>query len=296
MERLAEKTSGIFNFADYKKNSAKAGYCLMIFLLSLAAVAAIAPPVWLFLSSFKEAEELTAVPYRLLPENFRIGKIADVWGMINFGKYFLNTLVVVVGAVGSAVLFNGLLAYALSVLKPLGHRLVYGMVLAGYMIPAITSIVPLYKMIVNWNLINSYIPLALVFGANAFYLIMFKNYFDSLPQALFEAARVDGCNRARMFFSIVLPLSRPIVGVVSIFAMTAAWSDFLLPYLVLQQDRDMTIMVKIYDLQSTMGTVTGFGPDKLLMVLTISILPQILLFVLFQKQITGNAVSVGIKE
>ncbi|MDE7210069.1 MAG: carbohydrate ABC transporter permease, partial [Lachnospiraceae bacterium] len=92
------------------------------------------------------------------------------------------------------------------------------------------------------------------------------------------------------------PLSRPMIGVVSIFVMTASWSDFLLPYLVLQKEKAMTIMVKIYDLQNTMGTVTGFGPDKLLMVLTISILPQIVLFALFQKQITGNAVSAGIKE
>lgn len=296
MKRLAEKTGGILNFTDYKKLSAKLGYGLILFLLLAGVVAAIAPPVWLFLSSFKDAEELTAVPYRLFPENFNLGKIVDVWNMIDFGKYFINTILVVAGAVACAVLFNGVLAYALSIVKPVGYQLVYGMVLAGYMIPAITSIVPLYKMIVKLNFIDSYIPLALVFGANAYYLIMFKNYFDSLPKALFDAARVDGCNKIRMFFSIVLPLSRPIVGVISIFVMTAAWSDFLLPYLVLQSDKKMTIMVKIYDLQSTMGTVTGFGPDKLLMVLTISILPQILLFTLFQKQITGTTVTAGIKE
>lgn len=296
MKKLSEKTGGILNFTDYKKRSARAAYVIIIALLVLAVLAAVTPPLWLFVSSFKEAGELTSVPYHLLPEKFDLGKIAEVWNMIHFGKYFLNTLLVVAGAVISAVLFNGILAYALSVVKPLGYKLVYGMVLAGYMIPAITSIVPLYKMIVKLNLIDSYIPLALVFGANAFYLIMFKNYFDSLPSALFDAAKVDGCNKVRMFLAIVLPLSRPIVGVVSIFVMTAAWSDFLLPYLVLQQDKNMTIMVKIYDLQSTMGTVTGFGPDKLLMVLTISILPQILLFILFQKQITGTGVSAGIKE
>ncbi len=296
MKKLAEKTGGILNFTDYKKKSARIGYGVIVALLVLCVIIALLPPVWLFISSFKEAGELTAVPYHLFPEKFNLGKIADVWGMIHFETYFLNTLLVVAMAVVCAVLFNGVLAYALSIIKPLGYKLVYGMVLAGYMIPAITSIVPLYKMIVRLNLIDTYLPLGLVFGANAFYLIMFKNYFDSLPGALFDAARVDGCNKGKMFFSIVLPLSRPMIGVVSIFVMTASWSDFLLPYLVLQKEKAMTIMVKIYDLQNTMGTVTGFGPDKLLMVLTISILPQIVLFALFQKQITGNAVSAGIKE
>lgn len=125
---------------------------------------------------------------------------------------------------------------------------------------------------------------------------MFKNYFESLPKALFDAAEVDGCSKIGTFFRIVVPLSRPIIGVVAIFTMTAAWSDFLLPYLILMDDSMMTVMVKIYHLQTTMGTVPGFGPDKLLMVLSISIIPQIILFAFFQKQITRSVTTSGIKE
>lgn len=296
MKNLAEKSYGVLNFADYKKKRAKAVYVIIIFILMLAVIFAIAPPMWLFISSFKEADELASVPYHFWPKKFQLSKIADVWEIINFGKHFINTLFVTAGSVICAVIFNGVLAYALAIVKPVGYKFVYGMILAGYMIPAITSIVPLYKMLVSLHIINTYVPLWLVLGANAFYLIMFKNYFESLPGALFDAARVDGCNKVQIFLDIVLPLSHPIVGVVSIFAMTTAWSDFLMPYLVLQKENIMTIMVKIYDLQTTMGTVMGFGPDKLLMVLTISILPQIVLFVLFQKQITGSAVRSGIKE
>ena len=91
-------------------------------------------------------------------------------------------------------------------------------------------------------------------------------------------------------------MSRPIIGVVAIFTMTAAWSDFLLPYLVLNDDSMMTVMVKIYNLQTTMGSVQGFGPDKLLMILTISILPQIVIFAIFQRQITGSSAAGAVKE
>ena len=88
MKRLSEKTTGILNFSDYKKLPVKFGYFLIIFLLLTGVVIAVAPPVWLFISSFKNAEELTAVPYRIFPENFNPGKIIDVWNMIDFGKYF----------------------------------------------------------------------------------------------------------------------------------------------------------------------------------------------------------------
>lgn len=294
--RLKDKTGGILNFSDYKKPVFKLIYFLIVLVLLAAVLTALIPPMWLFISSFKDAAELTKLPYRLWPQSFDLHKLVEVWQMLDFGKYFVNTLIVAVGAVLCSVVFNGILAYAIAIVKPRGSKIIFGLVLAGYMIPAITSIVPLYMSIVKLDFINSYMPLWLIFGANAFYLIMFKNYFESLPKSLFEAAKVDGCSKIGIFFRVVVPLSKPIIGVVSIFTVTAAWSDFLLPFLVLMDDDMMTVMVKIYYLQTTMGTVTGFGPDKLLMVLTISIIPQIILFALFQKQITGSAIVSGIKE
>jgi multiple sugar transport system permease protein len=196
----------------------------------------------------------------------------------------------------AAVFFNGLLAYAVSVVKPRGYKVVYALVMLSFMIPTVANLVPLFKEISDFGLINSYLPLCLAAGANAFYFLLFKTYFDSLPQDLFEAARVDGAGDLRIFFSIIVPLSRPIIGVVSIFAMTAAWSDFLLPYLVLQDDGMQTIMVKIYSIQSTIATSTEFGPDRLLMLLCLSIIPQIIFFAFFQKQITATSTTSGIKE
>lgn len=296
LKRLKTKSSGILTAADYKKTGFRIVYWIILFILLVAVLTALIPVLWLFISSFKEAGELTSTPYHLFPEVFDLGKLAEVWGMLNFWQYFLNTIIVVVGAVLCSVVFNGLLAYVFAIVKPKGHKIFFGLVMASYMIPALMSIVPLYKQIIDFGLINTYIPLWFMFGANAYYLIMFKNYFESLPKALFEAAEMDRCGKFKAFFKVVIPMSRPIIGVVAIFTMTAAWSDFLLPYLVLQDDSMMTVMVKIYNLQSTMGSVQGFGPDKLLMVLTISILPQILIFAIFQKQITGSSAAGAVKE
>lgn len=296
LKRLKNKSSGILTASDYKKVGFRIAYWIILLILLVAVLTALIPVLWLFISSFKEPSELTSTPYHLFPEVFNLKKLVDVWNMLNFWQYFLNTIIVVIGAVLCSVVFNGLLAYVFAIVKPKGYQFFYGLVLASYMIPALMSIVPLYQQIVQFGLINTYIPLWFMFGANAYYLIMFKNYFESLPPALFEAAEMDRCGKFRSFFKIVIPMSRPIIGVVAIFTMTAAWSDFLLPYLVLNDDSMMTVMVKIYNLQATMGTVQGFGPDKLLMILTISILPQIVIFAIFQKQITGSSAAGAVKE
>lgn len=296
LKRLKNKSSGILTSADYKKTGFRVVYWLILVILLVAVLTALIPVLWLFISSFKEPGELTSTPYHFFPDAFDIKKLAEVWNMLNFWQYFLNTIIVVIGAVLCSVVFNGLLAYVFAIVKPKGYKIFYGLVMASYMIPALMSIVPLYQQIINLGLINTYIPLWFMFGANAYYLIMFKNYFESLPKALFEAAEMDRCGKFRTFFRVVIPMSRPIIGVVAIFTMTAAWSDFLLPYLVLNDDGMMTVMVKIYNLQATMGTVQGFGPDKLLMILTISILPQIVIFAIFQKQITGSSAAGAVKE
>ncbi len=295
-QNLHHKTEGILTWQDYKHPWAYIVYTGIVIFLTLVLFAAIVPAIWLFISSFKTTAELYQVPYVLWPSDFNLQKLVEVWQYLDFTKYFVNSLVVVLGAVICSVVFNGILAYVISIIKPKGHKIVFGAVMLSYMIPAVTSIVPLFKNIAALNLIDSYIPLWFIFGANAFYFMMFKNYFDSIPKALLEAARLDGASDLQIFFMIVAPLSKPIMGVVAIFTTTAAWSDFLLPYLVLQDESMQTVMVKIFSIQSTIATNPDFGPDKLLMLLSISIIPQIILFIVFQKQITGTSVTSGMKE
>jgi len=174
---------------------------------------------------------------------------------------------------------------------------IYALVMVSLMIPVVLNMGPLFNNIVKVGLYGNYLPLWLVYGANPFYFIIFKTYFDHLPKTLFEAAQLDGCNKLQLFTKIVIPLSRPILMVVSIFTVNAAWSDFLLPFLVLQSDDSKhTVMVKIFSLQKNMGTTPYFTPDKLLLILALSMIPPILFFIFFQKQITSSVATAGIKE
>lgn len=292
MKRLSTKRDGLLNFSDYKTIGNKIAYGVFIFLLIMFTLVAIVPILWLFITSFKTVSEINSPDYHLFPQVFDLKKMLDVWNKVNFGRYYLNTLIVVVGAVICSVVFNGLLAYAVGVLKPFGHKVINALVLLGYMVPAALAIFPLLMSLSEIGMINNYIPLWLMFGANAYYYLLFKDSFEKIPVALIEAARVDGMSDFKIFFKIIIPLSKSIIGVVAIFTMTAAYSDFLLPYTILQDETMQTVMVGVYRLSST----TTLDASELLMLLVISIIPQIIIFVIFQKQIMNNSANSGMKE
>ncbi len=289
---LKTKVDGILNFMDYKNPFYKIVYVLLLTVLILFALIAVFPVIWVILSSFKDVDEFYSKTFTLFPKTINFSKIGEVWDLLHVGKYYLNSLYVVLGAVVCSVLFNGLLAYAVSILKPKGYKLVYGLVLSTMMMPAVTNMYALLQNIVNLNLIGSYIPIWFAYGANAFYFTLFKTYFDKLPKEVFEAAEIDGCNRLQMFFKLVLPLSIPIMVVVAIFTVNAAWSDFLLPYLVLNAHVDMqTLMVRIFNINE--NPPAGLTQDKVFMLISLSIIPVIILFVIFQKQITSAQTGTG---
>ena len=165
------------------------------------------------------------------------------------------------------------------------------LVMLSLLVPATISIVPLFMNIQRLKMGNSFLPLWLSYGANAMYVVLFIQFFESLPQSMIEASRIDGCTPLQTFFYIVLPLSKPICAVVAIFAINAAWSDFLLPYLVLRGGPLQTVMVRLF-VFSTEQTVNA---DTMMRSVVFSMIPPIILFALFQKQLTENAVSTGIK-
>ncbi len=287
------KLTGLMNFSDYKKKRHVFDYWALITLLVIFVIVALTPILWLFISSFKAPNEINAVNYTLFPKNWNFQQFAEIWEKCGLTDIFLNTLVVVIGAVICGVVFNSLLAYAVAILKPQGYQVIHVLVLLAYMIPSALAIYPLVRAIDETGLLGTYLPLWFVYGANAYYYMLFKNYFEKMPASLIEAARIDGLGNLRIFFKVVLPLARPIIGVVAIFAMTAAYSDYLLPYMVignLSSDH-WTLMVAIYNFSSD-----PLIAPHLLQLLVLSIIPQVVIFVIFQKQIMNTSVTSGMKE
>ena len=282
--------TGVIREYDMHSPSVKVGYGFVLFLCGIMVIIALFPLVWVILAGFKDLKEFVSST-RILPQSFDFQTFVNTWNQLGIAKNYLNSFISVVGSVVCALIFNGLLGYGLGILKPKGYGVVKRLVMLSLLMPTTISIVPLFMNIQKLGLGNSFIPLWLSYGANAMYVILFVQFFESLPSSIIEASRIDGCSQLQIFFRIVLPLSKPICSVVAIFAVNAAWSDFLLPYLVLRGGELQTVMVRLF-VFSTEQTVNA---DAMMRSVVFSMIPPIILFFIFQKQLTENAVSVGIK-
>lgn len=282
--------TGVIRDYDMHSASVRIGYGLIYALCIFMMVFAVFPLVWVVLAGFKDLKEFMSST-SLLPRSFSLATFIKTWNQLGIAKNYLNSLISVTGSVICALIFNGLLGYGLAILKPRGYGVVKKMVMLSLLVPATISIVPLFMNIQRLHMGNSFLPLWLSYGANAMYVVLFIQFFESLPQSMIEASRIDGCTPLQTFFHIVLPLSKPICAVVAIFAINASWSDFLLPYLVLRGGPLQTVMVRLF-VFSTEQTVNA---DTMMRSVVFSMIPPIILFALFQKQLTENAVSVGIK-
>ena len=287
---MKNERTGVIREYDMHSASVKALYAVILFFCGVMVVLAVFPLLWVVLAGFKDLKEFVSST-SIVPQSFSLQPFATTWNQLGIAKNYLNSLIFVVGSVVCALIFNGLLGYGIGILKPRGHKAAKRLVMLSLLMPTTISIVPLFMNIQNLGLGNSFVPLWLSYGANAMYVILFVQFFESLPLSIIEASRIDGCSQLQTFFHIVLPLSKPICSVIAIFAVNAAWSDFLLPYLVLRGGSLQTVMVRLF-VFSTEQTVNA---DTMMRSVVFSMIPPIILFFIFQKQLTENAVSVGIK-
>lgn len=287
--KYKEKRDGVIRGYDVKSARVKIACAAIMIICLLMVAVCIFPALWVFLASFKDIKEFTR-DVSIFPKKLDIDGLLGTWKALKFTKYYQNSFLLVIGATVCAIFFNGLLAYAIAILKPKGYKIAYALIMWSLLIPATTSIVALNRNIYVIGLQGSFIPLWLFYGANAFYFVLFKQFFEELPKELLEAARLDGCGVLQVFFNIIMPLSKPIIMVVAIFAVTAAWSDFLLPYLLLNGSGKETVMVKLFTFKDTPTNATHVIRATLFAI----ILPTIL-FLIFQKQITDGATAGAVK-
>lgn len=290
-DNYQRKEDGVIRFYDVKSKKTRFWVVVIFIACCLMALIALFPVFWLVCSSLKDLAEYLSTT-QILPKNPDWGGWLKTWNDFGFTKYYINSGIAVAGGVVCAVFFNGLLAYVLAILKPVGHKIVLALVMWCLLIPPTTSFVALFVNIKKIGLTNSFLPLWLSMGANAYWVILFKNYFESLPKDFIDAARLDGCGDFQVFTRIILPLSKPILVVVAIFAICAAWSDFLMPYLLLSGTDKETVMVKLFSFQNSIKT----NQIDIIRAVLYSIIPPTILFAIFQKQIMGGVMSGGIKE
>lgn len=250
----------------------------LIFLL----IVGLGPLLWMIKSSITPTQDTLRMPMALWPNGFDLDQLATAWSRTHIDRYLLNTVWIAVGSWIVQIVVATTAGYALSVLKPRFHRVLTGMVLATLFVPAIVLLVPLYLTVVDFpvlhvRMIDTFWAVWLPAGAGAFNVIVIKRFFDNLPREIFDAARVDGAGPFQLFWRIVLPMSRPIIGVVSVFAVIGTWKDYLWPLLVLRNPDLQPLSVRLPTLQPT----TDLG--IFIAALTISSLIPIALFLLFQR-------------
>lgn len=293
--RFSDKEAGLLSSFDMRKVHNKLVYWAMFLILLFVSLICLVPVTWVALSGFKSVSELYAVPPTLLPESINLGKIAEVWETVSLFKYFVNSVNLILGCWAFDIIINGLAGYVLSRIKPMGSRVIEVLVFWSMLLPGI-SMVPLYMTfvdvpIIHVNLAGSYLPIWLMSGASAFNILLFRNFFNSIPMDYIEAAGLDGCSPFGIFIKIILPLSRPIIMVVTIFTVTGTWGNFMWPYLMLGNTNLEPVAVMLYNLSSK----SGMTADKYLLLLMMSILPMILVYAVFSKHIMGGIDIGGIK-
>ncbi len=253
-----------------------------IALLVLLVVIGLGPILWLAKSSITPTRDTIAYPMSLFPNGTAWSNLGAAWNDVEVRRYFLNTVVLAFGSwlVQMIVATTG--GYGLSVLRPRYAKVVYWLLLLTLFVPAVVLLVPLYIEIVHPPLIHhtfidSYWAIWLPAGASAFNVVLMKRFFDNLPREIFEAASLEGAGAFRLFWSVVLPMSKPILGVVSVFAILASWKDFLWPLLVLTNPDIQPLSVRLPTIQAQ----TELG--VFLAALFIASLVPIIGFLLFQR-------------
>jgi multiple sugar transport system permease protein len=241
------------------------------------------PLYWMVTGAMKSPEELAQVPPTFFPTHLDLGVWADAWDQLELGTFLRNTVVYAGGAWLLTLAVDVSAAYALSKLRPVLGRLVLGLMVATLMIPPMVVLLPAYLTvkdlpIFGWNLLNTPWAIWLPAAANGFFIFLLKRFFDSIPRELLEAAQIDGASPLRILWSIVLPVSRPILGVVSILSVVNVWKDFVWPLLVLPDTEKMPISVGIASLSAQM-------PQNVLIAsLVIASVPAIIVFFVFQRR------------
>ena len=256
----------------------------------------IGPLYFLFSDGLKSTVEAVQTPPTLVPAHLHPGTYSEAWDRIQVGRLLVNTVYYAFGALAFQLVFDVAAAYALSKLRPVLGNVILALMVATVMIPATVLIVPQYLTvaslpILHVNLIGSPAAIWLPSVANGFNIFLLKRFFDSIPQELLHAAAIDGASPLRALRSIVLPISRPILGVVSIFALVAVWKDFLWPLLVeagYNPTRE-TLNVGIWQAAQTAPQ------NEIIAASAMAAVPTLIFFLIFQRNIMSGLTSGGLK-
>ncbi|MFT4233556.1 MAG: carbohydrate ABC transporter permease [Microbacterium sp.] len=241
-------------------------------------VVSLLPYLLMVVTSVKSNQQF-AESFWSLEAPFHFENFGRAWQQI--APYLMNTVLVAAVTIVLVLAVASIAAFVLARYRFRGRGFVYALVLVLMMIPGIANLIPLFVMMRDWHLLNSYTVLVIPYVAGGVVLgtVLIRNFVEGIPQAIFDAARMDGASDVRMYFSIMLPLSLPVLGTIALMTVTTVWNDFFWPLLVLSDDSLRTVSVGLQFFQGQ--NATDIGP--LMAGYLLASLPLVLLFAFFSK-------------
>jgi len=250
------------------------------------------PYYWMIATALKSNQELAQSPPTLIPHSWQWSNFQDAVNYIPFSQYLLNTLIITGLTILGAVISNPLVAYGFSRVQWPGRDALFYVVLATVFIPFPVLIVALFDIFAKLGWVNTFLPLVVpAFFGNAFWIFLMRQFLMQIPQEISDAAKMDGANELQVAYQIILPLARPAIAVVAIFAAISAWNDFLGPLIYLQDESKYTLSIGLTFFRSTHDVQFNL----LMAASTLVVLPVIVIFLAFQRSFIDGLTVGSIK-
>jgi N-acetylglucosamine transport system permease protein len=258
-------------------------------VLIACAVVVVLPFLWTIMSSFKTSKQVLQSPFTL-PDRLHLENYVTAWTSAGIGTFFVNTLIVVGGALVLTMALGSMCAYFLARFRFIGNRAIYLLMVAGLTFPIFLAIVPLFFILKSLGLLGTLPGLAITYSAFAlpFTVFFMVPFFRALPSSVTEAASIDGAGEWRTFFSIMVPMARPAISTLAILNFVGLWNQFLLPVALNPDQRKYVLTQGMAAFAGTAGYSIDFG--ALFAAVVMTIVPVLIVYLVFQRALSGSVV------
>jgi multiple sugar transport system permease protein len=274
-----------------KRRGRKLAGSITLVVLAILGIIWILPILWAIDTSLKPEGETTAVPISWLASHFTLDAYTTTFATTSLPRWYFNSFLTSAIISIVTVILASLAAFAFSRVPFRGRNIVFWIILAGIMVPGQILIVPLFTQMQSFGLVDTYWGIMLPQLASPIAVFIFKQYFDGIPHELEEAAIMDGASRLRVYWQIWMPLARPAIAAVAIFAFVISWNNFLWPFVVITNNNMMTVPVGL----STVQTSFGVRYAQIMATAVLGGIPVLIVFLFFQRQIVQGIAGTGLK-
>jgi multiple sugar transport system permease protein len=292
MSTDAPTTDGAAVDVPRRRRPLRIGRLVKSLVLFVIGVLMIAPLVWLITTSLTEPIAAFTLPPRWVPIPFSLQNFTDVADLIPIGQQALNSLIVTVISVGGSLFTASLAGYAFSRIPFRGRDSIFVVLLAALMVPTQLTIIPIFIIMRRLELIDTLAALWIPALVNVFAIFFLRQYFNTIPRDLDEAARIDGAGHLRILFQIMVPLAGPALSALAILGFEASWNNYFGPLIFLTSPEKMTLPIGLVSLSAGQGG----GPAVVVFAgITMVVLPILVVFLVFQRAFVESVASVGIR-